>query len=153
MDLIDAFIELRQDGKEIVPGMTFQTLSQLGWAPSKIVRVSWLAGQRQLALDYPDGVLAKVLPGRGHVAVIPQIGGAAGSPKLTVMDAQGRECYVLGSAQEIAGVMRYGSFLWFEPSDTDPEHRFGVVFETADQQFLLELEINSGAVKVVRELR
>jgi len=34
VDQIDAFTEVCQDGKEIGPGMSFQTLSQLDWAPN-----------------------------------------------------------------------------------------------------------------------
>ncbi|WP_426340090.1 hypothetical protein ACN9MZ_28200 [Pseudoduganella sp. S-14] len=158
MDKIELFTERRADGKEIHEGMDLLKLIHSGWEPQKITHISWECDGRSFGLDYANGVLAKVLPGRCHIALIETVGGAGEEQgDLFVVDARGDKQYGISRHQVIEGKKRFGEFVWFEPAIESPEHCFGAVFQTNGpagiEQYQFDFEISTGIITGIHMLR
>lgn len=149
---IESFVERRPDGKEIPEGTDLVKLvMESGWEPQKITHIRWRYDNECFALDFPNGVLAKVLPGRRHIALIENVVDA-GKPqkRLAVVDAEGYLDYSVSSSLSINGVQGIGEFVWFEPAVTDADDRFGVVFQTigpgGTEQFQCDIDVETGEI-------
>ncbi len=155
---IESLVHIRRDGKIIAEGMDIGALIEKGWAPQPIVRIEWKSNGCPHALEYPDGVLAKVLPGRQLLALFePCVENGQLRNRLVVRNAQGEQLYVIDGQQPFEGIPPNGKFLWFEPSSQQPDQWFGAVLEANDrngvQQFLLSFEIETGELKNVQLLQ
>jgi len=153
--LIESFVERRADGKEIREGMDLLKLTQSGWAPEKITQIGWVCNSQAFSLDYADGVLAKILPERRHIALIETVAANnESSCNLVVVNAQGKKQYALGRHQTIDGKQRHGEFVWFEPALEGHNGCFGVVFQTYDaagaEQYQFDIEISTGKIVDIR---
>lgn len=146
--LIESFVECRADGKEVHEGMDLLKLVQSGWEPLQITRVGWVCDGLNIGFDYPDGVLAKVLPGRRHVALIGR--------ELIVVNSHGQQQYSLGGKQIIAGQERVGEFAWFEPALGGADKCFGVVFQSNGpagiEQYQFDIEVDTGKIREIRRI-
>lgn len=157
-DGIESLNHIRRDGKIITEGMDIGALIEKGWEPQPTVRIEWKSNGCSYASDYPDGVLAKVLPGRQLLALIePGPEGGQLCNRLVVRNAQGERRYVIDGQQPFEGIPKNGKFLWFEPSPQQPDQWFGAVLEANDrngvQQFLLSFEIETGELKSAQLLQ
>jgi hypothetical protein len=155
---IEAFFERRADGKEIHEGMDLLQLIQSGWEPLKITHVGWVCDGRLVGLDYADGVVAKMLPGRQHVALIEAVAdNTEAKGNLVVLNALGEKQYAISRHQTIGGENFYGEFVWFERAAERPDQCFGAVFETNGpagiEQYHFDIEIGTGKVSGIRLMR
>ncbi len=150
--LIESFVERRLDGNEIPEGTDLVKLvMESGWEPQKITHIRWTYDNEDFSLDFPNGVLAKVLPGRRHIALIENVVDAGQAQhRLVVVDAEGYLEYSVSGKLSINGVQRVGEFVWFEPAITDAEDCFGVVFQTSGpggmEQFQCDIEVETGEI-------
>lgn len=157
--LIESFVERRLDGREIPEGTDLVKLvTEAGWEPQKITHIRWRYNNEAFSLDFPNGVLAKVLPGRRNIAVIENIVDA-GKPqkRLVVVDAEGYLKYSVSSSQPICGVQRSGEFVWFEPAITNTDDCFGVIFQAVGpvgtEHFQCDIDVETGEVAEIYETR
>jgi hypothetical protein len=157
--LIEAFVEHRADGKQIHEGMDLvKLITDSGWDPQRITRISWTFEGKPFAMEFEHGVLAKLLPGRRRIALLElPADGVEARPRLVVINQFGQEQYAVSDVQTINGTQRQGEFAWFEPAVTNPEQYFGVVFETVGavgvEQYRMDLKVGSGEVAAVYPMR
>lgn len=157
-DGVESLTHIRRDGNRIEEGMDIRALIEKGWEPQPAVRIEWKCNGRSYGLDFPGGVLAKVLPGRSAIAFLePALNGGALDNRLVVRNARGEQLYVIDGRQPFEGIPSNGKFIWFEPSSQLPDQWFGAVLEANGrngmEQFLLSFEIETGELKSVQPLQ
>ncbi|WP_426318767.1 hypothetical protein [Pseudoduganella sp. R-43] len=157
-DSVESLTHIRQDGNRIEEGMGVGALLEKGWEPQPVVRIEWKSNGHFYGLDFPDGVLAIVLPGRSRIASFePAVQGGPLRNRLVVRSAQGEQLYVIDGRLPFEGIPPNGKFVWFEPSPQQPEQWFGAVLEANGrdgmEQFLLSFEIETGELRSVQPLQ
>ncbi len=130
--------------------MTLDRMAELGWAPDRVVSVQWRFGDRQIELKHPNGVLAKLLPSRAAVVLMPLDG-----RKLEVLNADGTVRLQIANEQTVDGKRSNGVFSWFEDLIGGSPCMFYVVFEAEPDHrlFLLDIDARTGKLLNARPTR
>ncbi len=132
---IEQFQQVRSDGHVIHETMDVTAIFALG-EPRKIVELQWRGEAGPVAVSWPGGVLAKVLPNRENVVCI-DLTEPKNARTLTVLNADGS---VLRSMSISTG--HYG---WFEPARNSDPDVIGVVVDRGDLE-VREVNVISGEI-------
>ncbi|WP_423045135.1 hypothetical protein [Undibacterium sp. Dicai25W] len=158
MGLITNFVKVRLDGKIIDESLKPRQMIDLGWAPCIVTELRWQSDGRIVSKQFPEGVLAKLLPGKTSIALIETYDvNRAPLSAMSVIESTGDLLYSIPNLQVVMGKNLSGSFCWFEPSTDDTENCFSAVFQADIDgnlvQYKFDFDIASGKIQKISASR
>ena len=140
--MITGFEHIREDGKVITESMTIDRIIA-EWPICRVIDVQWQWQGKRLNVAHPLGLLAVLVPGRQHLAVLMNTDDSCQDASLHVISGDGQRSVLISDRLLIRDTVEAGTYVWFEYRKHDRSGVFTCVFSRARDQSMYNVDIDA----------